>query len=84
MLYLKQTFDILSDSSKDSLSVSLGPGLADVDEDEGGERGEYAAIFHTIIEGVSAKRGFWSKLTFNLKSVDLFTGYSHTQFRRSC
>ena len=50
MLYLKQTFDILSDSSKDSLSVSLGPGLADVDEDEGGERGEYAAISHTIIK----------------------------------
>ena len=57
MLYLTQTFDVLSDSSEDSLSLSLGPGLADVDEDEGGERGEYAAIFHTIIEGVSAKRG---------------------------
>ena len=47
MLYLTQTFDVLSDSSNDSLSVSLGPGLADVDEDEGGE---YAAIFHTIIK----------------------------------
>ena len=47
MLYLTQTFDVLSDSSNDSLSASLGPGLADVDEDEGGE---YAIIFHTIIK----------------------------------
>ena len=47
MLYLTQTFDVLSDSSNDSLSVSLGPRLADVDEDEGGE---YATIFHTIIK----------------------------------
>ena len=49
MLHLTQTFDILSDFSNDSLSASLGPGLTDVDEDEGGERGKYAAIFHTII-----------------------------------
>ena len=47
MLYLTQTINVLSDSSYDSLSASLGPGLADVDEDEGGE---YAAIFHTTIK----------------------------------
>ena len=50
MLYITQTFDVLSDSSNNSLSVLLGPGLADVDEDEVSERGKRAAICHTIIK----------------------------------
>ena len=63
-MYLTQTFD--------SLSVSLGPGLVDVDENEGGE---YATIFHTIIIKTRAYNFSHAQYMKSKRKIVLFTPF---------